>query len=73
MGSHAAPPIVAILKWVMNMTKNPLVVVYVVVLIAVVVSVDVLFFRHHVWPRLLANIGIVLLFAAFYWRFFKKP
>jgi len=42
---------------------------YVLALIAVVVGVDVLFFRHHVWERLLANIGIVLVFTAFYLRF----
>jgi predicted cobalt transporter CbtA len=33
---------------------------YVATLIAVVVSVDVLFFRHHFWERLIANVGIVL-------------
>lgn len=54
------------------MTRNMPVVLYVVVLIAVVVSVDLLFFRHHVWERLIANIGIVLVFAAFYLRFLKK-
>lgn len=40
-----------------------------VVVGAVVVGVDVVFFRHHVWGRLIANVGIVLLFAAFYLRF----
>lgn len=48
-------------------------VVFVVVLIAVIVSVDLLFFRHHFWERLIANIGIVLVFAAFGLRFLKKP
>ena len=46
---------------------------YVVGLIVVVVGVDVLFFRHYFWPRLIANIGIVLVFGAFYWRFIKRP
>jgi hypothetical protein len=45
------------------------VVLYVLALIAVVVSVDVLFFRHHFSERLIANIGIVLVFAAFALRF----
>jgi hypothetical protein len=45
---------------------------FVVVLVAVVVGVDVLFFRHHLWERLIVNIGIVLVFAAFYLRFFKQ-
>lgn len=55
------------------MAKNLGVVLYVVVLIVVVVSVDLLFFRHHVWDRLIVNIGIVLVFAAVYLRFVKKP
>jgi hypothetical protein len=55
------------------MTRNMSVALYVVVLIAVVVSVDVLFFRNRFWERLMANIGIVLVFAAFYLRFLKSP
>lgn len=55
------------------MTKTMPVVLYVVVLIAVVVSVDVLFFKNRFWERLMANIGIVLVFAAFYLRFLKNP
>ena len=46
---------------------------YVLALAAVVVGVDVLFFRHHFWARLIVNIGIVLVFAAFYLRFLKRP
>lgn len=55
------------------MSRNIPIVVYVVVLIAVVVSMDLLFFRSHFWERLIANIGVVLMFSAFYLRFFKKP
>ena len=46
---------------------------FVLVLIATVVSVDVLFFRNRFWERLLANVGIVMVFAAFGLRFLKKP
>jgi len=46
---------------------------YVLALIAVVVGVDVLFFRHNFWARLLVNIGIVLVFGVVYWRFSKRP
>jgi hypothetical protein len=46
---------------------------YLLALIAVIVAVDVLIFRHRFWARLIANIGIVLVFAAFYWRFPKNP
>jgi len=49
------------------------VVLYVLALIAVVVGVDVLFFRNQVWERLIVNVGIVLVFAAFYLRFLKRP
>lgn len=54
------------------MTRNMPAVLYGVVLIAVVVGVDVLFFRYRPWERLLVNIGIVLVFAAFYLRFLKN-
>ena len=49
------------------------VVLYCVVLIAVVVSVDLLFFKNRFWERLIVNIGIILVFAAFYLRFLKSP
>ena len=45
------------------------VVVYVPALVAAVVGLDILFFRHHFWARLIGNVGIVLVFAAFYLRF----
>ena len=47
--------------------------IYVLALVAVVVGVDVLFFRHHLWERLIVNVGIVLVFAAFGLRFLKRP
>jgi hypothetical protein len=53
--------------------RQAAVVLYVLALVAVVVGVDVLFFRHHFWPRLAVNVGIVLVFVAFYWRFLKHP
>ena len=55
------------------MTRNMSVVLYIVVMIAVVVSVDLLFFKNRFWERLIVNIGIVLVFAAFYLRFLKNP
>jgi hypothetical protein len=54
------------------MTRNMSVVLYIVVMIAVVVSVDLLFFRNLFWERLAANIGIILVFVAFYFRFQKN-
>lgn len=49
------------------------VILYVVLLVAVVVAVDLLFFRNRFWERLIVNIGIVLVFGAFYFRFLKRP
>ncbi len=48
-------------------------VLFVLAIAAVVVCVDVLFFRHQFWERLIANVGIVLVFAAVYSRFRKRP
>ena len=55
------------------MGRQSSVVLYVLALAAVVVSVDVLLFRHQFWARLMVNVGIVLVFAAFYLRFLKRP
>jgi hypothetical protein len=49
------------------------IVLYVLAMVAVVVGVDILFFRHQFWARLLVNVGVVLVFAAFYFRFLKRP
>jgi hypothetical protein len=45
------------------MGKQAAVVLYVVGLVAVVAGVDVLFFRHHLWERLMVNVGIILVFS----------
>lgn len=55
------------------MERQATVVVYIVLLVAVVVGVDFLFFRNQFWARLMVNIGIVLVFAAFYLTFLKHP
>jgi hypothetical protein len=51
------------------MDRPVAVVLYALVMAAVIVSVDLVFFRNRFWERLIVNIGIVLVFAAFYWRF----
>lgn len=48
-------------------------VLYVVAMVATIVGVDLAFFRHQFWARLFVNIGIVLVFAAFYLRFLARP
>lgn len=47
-------------------------VIYVLVMAAVVVGVDVAFFRNRFWERLMVNVGIVLVFGAFYLRFLRR-
>ena len=54
------------------MTKTISGVLFALIMIAVIVSVDLLFFKNHFWERLMANIGIVLVFAAFALRFLRK-
>jgi hypothetical protein len=54
------------------MRRKPVVVPYVLAMVVVVVGVDVLFLRGLFWERLLTNIGIVLVFGAFYLRFLKR-
>ena len=46
---------------------------YVVAMVAVIVGIDFAFFRNQFWERLAVNIGIVLVFAAFYLRFVRRP
>ena len=49
------------------------VVLYVAAMIALIVGLDLALFRHHFWERLAVNVGIVLVFAAFYVRFLQRP
>jgi hypothetical protein len=53
--------------------RQALIVLYVLAMVAVIVGVDILFFRHQFWARLIVNVGIVLVFAAFYFRFLRRP
>ena len=55
------------------MGKQIAIVLYVAAMVAIIVGVDIAFFRHRFWERLAVNIGIVLVFGAFYWRFFRWP
>ena len=55
------------------MKRQVAVALYVVAMVAVIVGVDFAFFRNRLWERLIVNIGVVLVFIAFYWRFFPHP
>ena len=54
------------------MRRRAAIALYVLALVAVVVGVDILFFKHPFWERLIANIAIVVVFVAFYLRFLKR-
>jgi hypothetical protein len=56
---------------VMGKKSIVVLVLYALAMVAVVVGVDLLFFRSFAWARLLANVGIVLVFGAFYLRFLR--
>ena len=55
------------------MGRQLAVVLYVVAMVAVIVGVDFGFFRNRFWERLMVNIGIALVCAAFYLRFLRSP
>ncbi len=54
------------------MMRNVYVAIYVLLLIAVVVGVDIIFLKNLFWLRLAANIGIVVVFAAVYFALLKN-
>jgi lysylphosphatidylglycerol synthetase-like protein (DUF2156 family) len=54
-----------------EMSRQLAEVLYVAAMVIVIVAVDVAFFRDLFWARLIANIGIVLVFGAFYLRFVR--
>jgi hypothetical protein len=53
------------------MGRQVAVVLYGAAMAAVIVGVDIAFFRNRFWQRLTVNIGIVLVFGAFYLRFLR--
>lgn len=55
------------------MSKHFAVGLYIAAMVVVIVGVDFAFFRHRFLERLIVNIGVVLVFGAFYLRFFGRP
>jgi hypothetical protein len=64
---------VAVAAVLAEMGRQVAVVLYVVAMAAVIVGVDFVFFRNRFWERLTVNVGMVLVFAAFYLRFLRRP
>ena len=46
---------------------------YAVLMAGVVATVDLVFFKNRFWERLTVNVGIVLVFGAFSFRFLRRP
>jgi hypothetical protein len=55
------------------MSRHVTVALCVVAMIVLIVGVDVAFLRDRPLPRLITNVGIVLLFVAIYLRFLHTP
>ena len=55
------------------MGRPVVIALYVVAMAAIIVGLDFMFFRNRFGERLTVNIGIVLVFAAFYFRFLARP
>jgi len=55
------------------MSRQVAVALYAAAMVAVIVAADFMFFRNRFWERLTVNVGIVLVFAAFYLRFLRRP
>jgi hypothetical protein len=55
-----------------EMGRPVAIVLYGVAMVTVIVGVDLVFFRNLFWGRLIVNIGIVSVFAAFYLKFLKR-
>jgi hypothetical protein len=56
-----------------DMGRQVALVLYLMAMAAVIVGVDLAFFKNRFWERLTVNMGIVLVFGAFYSRFFRRP
>ncbi|WP_309604429.1 hypothetical protein [Phenylobacterium sp.] len=58
-----------------GMSRQVAAALFVVAMIAIIVGVDLSFFRSRTWfwERLAVNVGVVLVFVAFYFRFLGRP
>ena len=55
------------------MSRNVGLALYAFAMVALIVAIDLLALRHHVWLRLTTNVGIVALFIAVYAAFLREP
>jgi hypothetical protein len=56
----------------LNEFSRPANALFLAVMVITIVGLDIAFFRGRFWERLTANIGLVMVFGAFYFRFLKN-
>ncbi|HEX3755437.1 MAG TPA: hypothetical protein VHV26_10205 [Rhizomicrobium sp.] len=55
------------------MSRQAVIAVYVLAMVALIVGVDFAFLRGLFWQRLLVNVAIILAFAVFYLILLRQP
>jgi hypothetical protein len=55
------------------MSRQAVIAVYVLAMVALIVGVDFAFLRGLFWQRLLVNVAIILAFAVFYVILLRQP
>lgn len=51
------------------MSKSVVTAFYIAAMVIVIIGLDVSIFRNHAWPRLAANVAVVLLVGALWFRY----
>jgi len=54
------------------MGRRVVLAIYLLIMVAILVALDILFLRHRVWERLIVNLSIVAVFVAFYWAILRR-
>jgi len=54
------------------MGRRVVLALYLLIMVAILVTLDLLVLRHHVWERLTVNLAIVAVFVAFYWALLRR-
>jgi len=55
-----------------NEISRPTNALFLAAMVSTIVGLDIAFFRDRLWERLIANIGVVMVFVAFYFWFLKR-
>lgn len=54
------------------MGRQVFIALYLIVMVALIVGLDVMFLRNHFWARLATNVGIVAVFLVVYAVFLRR-